>query len=323
MKNSWVYLLLVFALFLGINAPSLFSEGMFMDGLIYATISRNLAEGKGTFWDLFFSETYFKHFYEHPPLAIGLESMFFSVLGNSLLVERFYSFFTFLISGFILIKIWKELVVEELKSFYWLPLLVLTTIGVVGWSMANNMLENTMMVFVLLSFYLAIKSLREEKLPNMVIYLLLAGFSLFLGFLSKGFVALFPLTTLFYYGLFSKKITIIDGVKKSLIVLFGFLFSFGILFIFFPQAIDSLSIYFHNQVENSIKNVSTVSSRFWILGSLFQQLIPAFLLLIISILITKKHKEINVSENAKVVLSVGLSGVLPILISLKQRDFTS
>jgi len=321
MKNSWIYLLIVFALFLGINAPSLFSEGMFMDGLIYSTISRNLAEGKGSFWNLFFSTTYFTHFYEHPPLAIGLESILFSVFGDTIYIERFYSLLTIIISGFILVKTWKELVQKELQSFYWLPLLILTTVGVVGWSMANNMLENTMLVFVLLSFYFAIISLSEEKQWRQITFILLAGFSLFLGFMSKGFVALFPLSTLFYFGLFTKEISFLRGVRDSALMLIGLLFPFAVLYLFVPEGIDSLTIYFHNQVENSIKNVSTVSSRFWIVGSLIQQLIPAFVLVVITLVTAGKVKRYYFSKKAIAILAVGLSGVLPILISLKQRDF--
>ncbi len=320
MKNSWIYLLIVFALFLGINAPSLFSEGMFMDGLIYSTISRNLAEGKGSFWVLNFSDTYFTHFYEHPPLAMGLEAVLFYVFGDYLWVEHLYSLFTIILSGYLIIKSWMLLVDKEIKQLYWLPLLFLVTIGVVGWSMANNMLENTMLVFILLSFYYSLKSLSEKKLLKQITFILLAGFSLFLGFLSKGFVALFPLSTLFYFGVFTKEISFFRGVRDSTIMLIGLLFPFLLLFLFYPEGIDSLSIYFHNQVANSIKNVSTVSSRFWIIGSLFQQLIPAFILSII-VFFSVKKKKYQLSEKTKIVLAVGLSGVLPILISLKQRDF--
>ncbi len=70
MKSIKPQYFLFVALFIGILTPSLFTDGMFMDGTIYAVISRNLAEGNGTFWNLYFSDTVFPVFSEHPPLAL-------------------------------------------------------------------------------------------------------------------------------------------------------------------------------------------------------------------------------------------------------------
>ena len=71
MKNShWPFYITILALFIGIISPFMFTDGMFMDGLYYACISRNLALGIGSFWDLEFTETLGKHFHEHPPLAL-------------------------------------------------------------------------------------------------------------------------------------------------------------------------------------------------------------------------------------------------------------
>ena len=56
---------------------------MFMDGVLYATMAKNLANGIGTFWQSHMSEIIFPAFINHPPLAIGLESIFFRILGDS------------------------------------------------------------------------------------------------------------------------------------------------------------------------------------------------------------------------------------------------
>ena len=53
MKNTSVkWYLLSTSVFLLIIVPQLLTDGMFMDGLIYASIARNLAEGIGSFSDL-------------------------------------------------------------------------------------------------------------------------------------------------------------------------------------------------------------------------------------------------------------------------------
>ena len=66
-----------------------------MDGLYYATIAKNLANGLGSFWQLYFTELD-GVFYGHPPLAMGLQSILFSIFGDSIYIERAYSFSTFI-----------------------------------------------------------------------------------------------------------------------------------------------------------------------------------------------------------------------------------
>lgn len=323
MNQTWPYLLIVIALFLGINGASLFSEGMFMDGLIYSTISRNLAEGQGSFWYLYFSSTFLNDFHEHPPLAMGLEAVFYKIFGDSIYVERFYSLFIYMSSLFLMARIWIILVKEEYKHLYWLPLLLFSIIGVVGWSVSNNMLENTMTLFVLAAFYSFLKSLNSRTLSKSYLLLFLGGVFLFLGFLSKGFVALYPLITIGVYGVFTNRIAFGKSIIQTFIVCLGLVFPLLLLYVFNNEAIDSLSLYFDKQVATSIKSVSTVNSRFWIIWSFIQQLIPVILLsTFIIVFSVKKYKEKNqINENVLAIFVVGLSGVVPIMISLKQRDF--
>ena len=51
--------------------PELVTKGMYVDGQLYATISRNMAEGLGSLWSPYATATLFPEFYEHPPLAFG------------------------------------------------------------------------------------------------------------------------------------------------------------------------------------------------------------------------------------------------------------
>ncbi|MDR1182885.1 MAG: hypothetical protein LBL13_13005, partial [Bacteroidales bacterium] len=56
-----------------IISPHALSDGMFMDGLIYSTIAKNMANGLCSFWEPHFTTTCHANFYEHPPLAFGLQ----------------------------------------------------------------------------------------------------------------------------------------------------------------------------------------------------------------------------------------------------------
>ena len=61
----------VCALFL----PRIVTEGQFVDGLTYASVSRNLAEGYGTWWQPWGSVWFGQQiFYEHPPLLFGCKA---------------------------------------------------------------------------------------------------------------------------------------------------------------------------------------------------------------------------------------------------------
>ena len=176
---------LILGLFGCIVAVPLFSDGMFLDGVIYAAVSNNMALGIGHFWEPHLSNTLFDSFYEHPPLAMGLESLWFKLFGSSIYVERFYSLACFFINARIIVKIWRELTNDKSLSF--LPLLFFILIPDIQWSFSNNLLENTMMIFCCLSFYFLIKHLKTARIA----FLVLSGFLLYLSILSKGFVGLY------------------------------------------------------------------------------------------------------------------------------------
>jgi len=103
------FYLLVAGVFLLIVYQDLLSNGMFLDGLIYSTVSKNLANGLGTFWNPHFTSTCLPEFHEHPPLVFGIQSLFFRLFGDSMYVERLYVFITMCISAFSIHLLWKLL----------------------------------------------------------------------------------------------------------------------------------------------------------------------------------------------------------------------
>ena len=193
MKSNRPYYIIIFGLFLGLCAPTLWSDGMFMDGLYYAAIAKNLSNGLGSFWYLHHTDFSHPIFHEHPPLAIGIQSVFFYLFGESIYIERIYSFFTFIFTGIIIHFIWEEINSKELTYLSWVPLILWISIPLNSWACSNNILENTMNIFVSFSVLLSLKSLKSSKLKN----IFLAGICLSLAFLSKGFVGLFPLSIFF------------------------------------------------------------------------------------------------------------------------------
>lgn len=316
-KNQLGYLS-AFLLLIIICAPTLFSEGMFLDGLTYSAISKNLANGLGSFWVPFYTEQLFPKFYEHPPLGIGLQAIFFKIFGDSIFVERIYSLSTFLITGGIMALVWKRL--TNSFNYGWFPILLWSLIGPVAWSCSNNLLENTMMIFNTLSVLWILKSKSDGKL-----WLILAGFSLFLAFLTKGFTSLYIWSFPFFFYLFQKDKNFGKMALNTSIIILATLIPLLLLIFISEDAFNSLKRYFIGQVVGSISNVQTVDSRLSILVKFLEASIFTLVILVVLIIIGKVKKfRIDFNTNKRLaftLIAVTLSGIIPIMISLKQRPF--
>ena len=312
------YYLILFAIFLGLISPYLLTEGMFVDGITYAVVSRNLATGLGSIWDLHYTGTLFTHFHEHPPLAFALQGLFFSVFGDSLLVERFYSVLTYPVTGLILVLTWRQVVPGTYRSLGWLPLLFWLCVPLVSWAAPNNLLENTMMILTGGTILLILHSYQHHRW----LFLSMAGLTLFLGFLTKGFVSLFPLSLPFWMWIFGKSRGPGRFLTDTFVLTLSLFLSFLILFLLFPASKESLQEYVRIQVVGSIQNVSTVSSRFYIVGRLLAELGPGIGIALLTLFLGRRPAETSRDRGWLWILGcLGLSAVLPIMISLKQRGF--
>jgi 4-amino-4-deoxy-L-arabinose transferase-like glycosyltransferase len=442
----------------------MFGKGMFMDGILYAIISQNVAHDVCGIWSLKITDSLYPHFNEHPPLVFALQSLFFKFLGNHYWVERIYSLTTVLVSAYLIVKIYQSIArvkgsastdgvswVEgssstdggvhtagiaradvnaptdgvswvvgstqvrvstptngsapmrgsaqkkggKYPSAAWV-LLLWISVPVVNRCAQNNMLENTMLVFVLASVWAYFKSQSISTNPpnplkypslNSFFWLFISGLMLFLAFMSKGFTGLFPfsLPLIFawiYKGYriassdsnshketdqltfrsripnvnpsqrpnpsFLSKNTIFEITTQTLQMMLGFAVSFILMIWIFPESLDALQRYFQKQVVGSLEQVQTVSTRFKILGDYILALLP---MLLVSLLLgwylnrskidvarvkLQPQKSIFMkikyfmrrlkSQNQKSplvngLLLLSLTGVLPIMISLKQSDY--
>ena len=316
-KNILFYLI-VFFLFT-IFTSSIWGEGMFMDGIFYAVCAKNLSNGLGNFWTPHLTPSLLPFFHEHPPLAIGLQSIFFSVLGDSIYIEKIYSFLTFIITGLIIHYIWVQISDIQYKKYSWVPLLLWICIPINIWSCSNNMLENTMNIFVSLSVYFSIKYFKT----NFYSYLFLTAFSIFLAFLSKGLTGTYPLAIFLCFFIAFKnnfKSTIYNTLKLILLFIIPFL----MLYLIYPEAIYSLKKYFNKQVLNSIQEIKTVNNRFYIIIRLFSEISILLISVFAILLLARKNKMKPNQHHIKwsvFFLTVGFIGVIPIMISMKQSGF--
>lgn len=312
------FYLFVIGIFLIIASPNLLSDGMFMDGLIYSTVAHNLSNGIGSFWNPHFTATCMTDFRGQPPLAFGIQSIFFTLFGESRFIDKLYSIITFVLVGYIILKIWAILKFKH----GWIPLLFWLITPLVIWACSNNLLENTLSVFTSLSILFYLKSQISKK----YIFIFLSGFMLSLGFLTKGFVAFFPWTFPFLLWLLLRQMSFRKMTADCIGVFISTMAPLILLVILFPNAELRLLKYIDTQVIHSIKNVTTIDSRFFIIERLLSELIPAFGLFVL-FLIWGWRKKLSINSmigNTKLALVfilLGLTGVLPIMISMKQSGF--
>ncbi len=317
LKELYFYITIA-GLFLLINCHSWLSDGMFMDGTVYAVLARNLANGSATFWHPHLTNTLYPVFVEHPPLATGLQSIFFKILGDSRFVERIYSMLTALITAMMIVSIWKQIVKKSTNC--WFPVLIWVTIPTVLWASVNNMLENTLVIFICLSVLFYLKSRTERKL----LFLVLSGVMLSLGFLTKGFVTFTPLAFPFFLWLFLRNQRFLPMIADTAIILISSLVPLLFLYLF-TGGHDFLPKYIDMAI-NKIAKGETASSRFYIDYRLLMDLLPGICIILVMMIFYIK-KRISFKQNTDrlkyslAFLSLGLAGVLPIMLTLDQSDY--
>ena len=321
--------LLTIAVFIVLIVPVLIQDGMFMDGALYTCVAKNLANGLGTFWNPIFSETWNKagvsSFHEHPPLIFGIQAFFFKLLGNSIYVERFYSFLTACGTAYLIHKIWNLLTFggERLGKLSWLPILFWITIPVAFWSFQNNVQENTMGIFTLLSVYFSLKAIYRNQ--YVFLSLLLSGICIFLASFCKGISGFFPIGVIGLYWLISRELSFFKMLGYTLVLILIPTIIY-LLLCTNATAYESLSFYIEKRLLTRIDSAPTVDSRFYIVERLFMELLPVIIssgLLLATFKYKQIKQEIDKFYRHKIILLllIGCSGSIPLVLTLVQKGF--
>lgn len=180
---------------------------MFLDGLNYAAIARNLAEGVGTFWTPHYTDTLYPQFREQPPLGFALQAGAFYVLGDHLFVERVYSLLTGAITGFLIALIWRRTV--GTAHLDWLPVAFWLVPSTVTWAMVNNMLENTQAALTTAAVFAFVRAWQAERRAHF--WAAASAICILAAVLTKGPVGFFPLAAPFLAASVAR-----DGAAKGL-----------------------------------------------------------------------------------------------------------
>ena len=323
-----VFSVITFSVMLLLVLPDLLQHGMFMDGTQYACVAKNLANGKGTFWFPFLSESWVKsgshNFLEHPPLVYFIQSIFFKVFGDGIYTERIYCFVAMMACSFFIYRIWKVMNSEnnELKSNGWLPVLFWIITPSVFWAFRNNLIENTLTVFILASVYFALLAIKQDG--KKYLFIIISGIFIFLATLSKGIPGLFPVIILIIYYFVLNQISLRQTIVFTLLlILVPFIIYCGLI-LFNENANSSLRFYFVERLMKRIESGHLVENRFTILWWLFTDLlvpIGVTIMFILTVGFKEIVSKIN-SENKKksfFFFLIGLAGVVPLTLTHVQR----
>jgi len=301
--------------------PALVQDGMFQDGALYASVSKNLAEGYGTFWDPTFSETAITSFHEQPPLMFALEAVFFKIFGG-IWPERIYSLLTAMLGIWLLARLWKASLPphDEWKNLDWLPALIFFVMPVTFYAYTNNLEECTMTVFVLAGVLQIVRAMREENFSSL--RLLQAGFWLLCAGLTKGVQGLFPLIAVGAWWLVFRDRSFVKMIAQSLLLALPL--ALFVLYAYIDKEVHaSFDAYFGSRFTKTFGGVHNTHGRFHLLWELFIDIALPLALCGLAWLNYRFRKKQRNPQGRLMLFFVllGFAGILPLMITLEQRGF--
>jgi 4-amino-4-deoxy-L-arabinose transferase-like glycosyltransferase len=308
---------LALAVLLALTVPRMWQRGMFLDGVTYAVLARNLAAGEGTFWVPSYSATVYRSFFEQPPLGVALQAAAFALFGDHPWVERGYSVVVLLLHGLVIAAIWRRLLP---RAYDWLPVLFWVIPSIVTWGAVNNMLENTQSLFTSLAVYLLFRGAAADSAGRAAGWGMTGAGAVAAAALVKGPVGLFPLVVPLLFVLLP-----VERQPKHWSALAGGLLAaaatVAAALAFLPASRDALLAYFDRHLFPALDpsrgggwSVADVS-RHLSVGILARLAAAAGLLWLVRR--RGRTAEVSVWRPAAFFLATGLSASLPLLVSQK------
>lgn len=351
-RQTSLYFIVVGAFLLFISGNFL-SEGLSHVGMDNAVVAQRMSEGFEDFWLPSLSAPGHPDRSNYMPLGYWIESVWYRIFGSdSFMAEKIYSVLTYIIIAALMIWIWT--LIGQSRRVGWLPLMCWITIPIVSWSATNNLLESTMTMFILLSVAFLLKAgrasfINQTRLAlgkktgpyrlSRTAWVVLAALMMELAFLVKGFAGLFPIFFPFLYWLMVRRERILFPIFTTGVILVIWMVTIFVAILVSPDIYHHLYNYLHHQLIGGVLHVRTVTSHFYILYVLLLQgFIPLVVTAVICIIRLKSRpfyrylffwrhskkltaEQIERSRLGWFFLAVGVSGVLPIMLGLKQQDF--
>lgn len=333
---GWLPWLFTLSFILITFLPRSIDDTMFMDGVTYAAIARNMSEGIGSFWRPFFAHSFWlpydngDFFSGHPPLQFGLQSLLFRLFGDTPRVENSYNLLILIGYVYLIVKIWQKLLgpASAFQAFGWLPVLCWYGMEIAYYSIPNNFLDSTMGLFCLTSCYFQLIFLKKDIAGKSDdLWPLLAGICIVLALLTKGPVGLYPLAFSTIYVISSPVFKFSKAFRPTVIMVIVVVAGIAGILAYAP-ARAFMTTYFNGQVVQALLQKREKAGIGWaahftlvlaLLRNLYPHLLAFAGLCGLSYgLKWKISPEKSISENILPTALVAASGIVPMLVSIKQ-----
>jgi len=283
--------------------------GMFMDGTIYATISRNLAINIGSF----FEPIYVDSFESNLSLTYFIQSLFFKIFGDFFWVEKLHNALFLIFNAILIHGIFK---IHHKSNA--LPIFIWWITPTIPWIFTNNMMEITVSFFFLLSLFFYLK-FKENHQKSYFIFFVLA--TIFASY-SKAFVGFFPLVFPFVHFFIYRKISIQKLLIEYLVLLSCVGVVFGLLFCYDPALNQWKKIIAYQLHSNDLVSNSFWLSKLIFLKEIFLNFWPQlFILCLLFIFKSRKKLVISIHKDVTFFFILFIFAIIPFSIFKKFFGF--
>lgn len=291
--------------------PFWLQRGMFMDGVIYAAVAQNLAEGVGSFWAPVYQPSALEPYSEQLPMFTGMESVLFQLMGDTHWVERVFMGLAWIASACGLIVLQRQWWPEKARGSWLWTLGVWSAAPLVGWGMGNHVQEMWMAPFAIW----AVASMSNTK------WVWLGGLLTILAALFKGPQGLFPLAwipLLWIVGLLDRKTALFRFCTVLAVAAVALV---GIWL--WDDAREAIVRNAANRLVRTFtqERAVTTGQRFWLLGPLLGQWAAMAVVALLISWAQNKSIRLHVRKNVLAMFGIALCASLPLMVTHEQRDF--
>lgn len=296
-----------------------FQRGMFVDGVTYAVLSRNLSEGLGTLWQPFYTATNAPVFEGHPPLAFWGQALWYRIFGDVFWIDGWHGIVLVLATAGVVATGWRS----RSAIVAW-PLLLVTLTPLLMWSAQNNMLENALVLWATTAILCIVRGLERQQWG----WWLAGSFFVLLGWWVKGPVGLYPLAVPLWWWLSQGRSGLSANVFWRSVLALGLgLVAWAALWSYcFPDSVDFVTRYLAVQLSPALQNEIHVTASFRaeiLLVAMQQLVVPS--VLGGALLLYGRWRKISIPPLDRQMAFfwglVAISATLPLMLTLKQRRF--
>jgi hypothetical protein len=313
-------LLLVLGLYLALTLPKLLTLGLFQDGVVFASVARNMAEGLGDFWTPRFTDTAYRLEFMHPPIGPWILSHFFGWFGDQPRLEVFYGIGLGLLNLGLLALLWRTVSRRSGAACgAWLPLFLYVAMPLTGHAYTSNLLECPMTSFLLLATVASHRAVEVRSRAAGLGLTVLSGLMIFLAIQTKGPAAAYVHVYPFLLALLVPGHRWQRGLAVSAGALGMALLITAAVILPSEAALEFTRQHYQGLVFQALEGGNIPSQgRFSVLKTMLAEPLAGLVLALIAARVLRVRPRADPARRDLLFLSTALAGSLPYLITTHQ-----